>query len=480
MGKILIIGDIMLDRYIFGNVSRISPEAPVPVLLRGKKGERYAPGGAGNVSVNAVAAGIDVDVMSIVGTDSEGDKLRQLLDEAGVGTKLLFSSNIRPTVTKVRFIAQNNQQILRLDTEESSDIDANTVFVTEHIGDSLREYDLILLSDYNKGFLTAKLCKRVIEQAKVLQIPVIADVKGYDLSKYIGATLIKPNRKELSDLTDMETDTIDQAVAAAMILRRQTGSEYVLATLGADGMILVDKSGFVMHEKTVAKEVYDVTGAGDTTIAYLAAELANGADIKTAMETANLAAGVQVSKVGTSVVYPREIESARYFIGNHLFDKQLNLYRLDGIRRLEQQREGKRVVFTNGCFDILHAGHVTYLAEAKKLGDILVVGINSDASVRRLKGNDRPVNNVSDRLLLLSALESVDYVVAFEEDTPYELIKAIRPDVLVKGGDYSVEDIVGADVVASYGGMTTTIPYIMGKSTTGIIEKIKGDRSYYM
>ncbi len=474
--KILIIGDIMLDRYIFGDVSRISPEAPVPVLLQNEAKEKYVPGGAGNVAVNMVAIGTAADIMGVLGTDSNAERIQGIFEDAGIGTKLVLKSDSRPTTMKLRFIAQNNQQILRLDSEDASPVDEETVKKAQDMLETvIEDYDLILLSDYNKGFLTKDLCRSIIALAGDRKIPVLADVKGSDPLKYAGATLLKPNRKELSDLSGMNVGSVEEAVAAAAELLKKAGCKYVLATLGGDGMILVDENGLVRHEKTNAKEVYDVTGAGDTTIAYLAAELAKGTDIGEAMETANLAAGVQVSKVGTSVVYPEEVERARYAAGNSLYDKQLNFYRTGGLHRLEAKRKGRKVVFTNGCFDILHAGHVTYLSEAKKLGDILVVGVNSDASVSRLKGPGRPVNNVSDRLLLLAALESVDYVVAFEEDTPFDLIKAVRPDVLVKGGDYSVKDIVGADVVASYGGSTTTIPFVPGKSTTGIIERMKND-----
>ena len=408
--------------------------------------------------------------------DFNGEKLKEVLVDAGVGTESLILTDRKPTVTKIRFIAQNNQQILRLDSEDTTPTgDDIKQEVLEKLTEIIGRYDLIVLSDYGKGFLTADLCKDVIDFSHKYNLPTLVDVKGTDPIKYAGATLIKPNRKELSELSGMSADTIEDVVIAARELINRTGSKYILATLGAEGMVLVDKDGVIRHEKTIAKEVYDVTGAGDTTIAYLAAELARGKDIESAVETANIAAGVQVSKVGTSVVYPEEVERARYASGNTFYDKRLNYYRSDGLKGLEAVRGGKKVVFTNGCFDILHAGHVTYLLEAKKLGDILVVGVNSDASVKRLKGEGRPVNNVSDRMFLLSALESVDFVVAFEEDTPYDLIKAVRPEVLVKGGDYAVEDIVGADLLASYGGVTTTIPVVPGKSTTGIIERMRND-----
>lgn len=476
MKKVLIVGDIMLDHYVFGNVGRISPEAPVPVLLQDSKKNKYVPGGAGNVAVNMKVAGVEVDILSVIGDDENGKNLERILKENGFETENIISDASRRTTTKLRYIAQNNQQILRVDLEDVERVPVETVrSAIDNISDTITKYNLLLISDYAKGFVTEEICQPLITVAREKKIPILVDVKGSDSNKYRGATLIKPNRIELAQLSGHSTDTIDQAVDAAGILLKNTGCKYVLGTLGSDGMILVDKGGLVKHEKTVTKEVYDVTGAGDTTIAYLAVELAKGADIESAMETANLAAGVQVSKVGTSVVYPEEVEAARLSNRMAFYSKQLNYYRKGGLGILEESRKGKKVVFTNGCFDILHAGHITYLAEAKKLGDILVVGVNSDASVKRLKGEERPVNNVSDRALLLSALESVDYVIPFEEDTPLELIKEVRPDVLVKGGDYSIDNIVGADIVASYGGITTTIPLVPDKSTTGIINRLKSN-----
>lgn len=471
--KILVVGDIMLDTYHYGKVTRISPEAPVPVLCEKKDGVRYVPGGAANVAVNLVAAGVEkVDMFSVVGEDSNGEVLLKELADRNIGTDLILKDETRPTTNKLRYIGQNNQQILRVDEESKADVVAEALQLKrEELQEKIQEYDLIVLSDYLKGFLTVDTTKWVIRSAEENHIPVLVDVKDTNYSKYQGATLLKPNQNELQIMSGMETDTEEKAATAAIYLCEQAKSRYVLATLGANGMILTDSEKVLLKVRSTAKEVYDVTGAGDTVIAYLASELASGREIEEAVRIANYAAGIQVSKMGTSAVYPEEVKEAMNASVSQ--NKQLNFYRPDGMKSLEGERQkGKKIVFTNGCFDILHAGHVDYLRKARKLGDCLVVGVNSDSSVRRLKGNTRPINNIADRMVLLSALEFVDYVVPFEEDTPAELIKAVLPDVLVKGGDYNLKDIVGADTVIERGGYVTTIPFVEGKSTTRIINKI--------
>ncbi len=472
MASILIAGDIMLDTYVFGTVGRISPEAPVPVLLEDRSRMRYVPGGASNVAVNVRAAGCDVTLVSVIGDDENGDRLHSLLESEGIDCSYLCRSSARPTTSKLRFIGQSNQQILRVDNESSADVVENEIGdLFDRIEKQIDEYELIIISDYSKGFLTYDVCQRLIELGNEHDIPVLVDVKDRNVSKYRGAFLLKPNRSELESLTGLSVRNVDEAANASVELCRTAGCRYVLSTLGADGMVLTDSDGMIRHVETVAREVYDVTGAGDTSIAYLAAAIVEGKSIEEAVVTANIAAGIQVSKMGTSLVYPDEVERARNSFDS-LAGKALNLYRPKGFDRLERNREGKKIVFTNGCFDILHAGHVTYLQKAKELGDILVVGINSDSSVKRLKGDSRPINGVEDRMKILAALACVDYVVVFEEDTPLDLIKQIKPDILVKGGDYEIDKIVGADYVASYGGITTTIPLVEGRSTTAVIEKI--------
>ncbi len=471
--KVLVVGDIMLDKYIYGEIKRISPEAPIPILLENEGEVHCVAGGAANVAMNIIAAGCEVNLFSIVGDDEDGKELEQILCNQGVDTSLLSFSDNRPTTRKLRYMGQNNQQVLRVDKECTEAVGKYDIKQQmEMVNDGIKEYSMILISDYNKGFVTEELCKSLIESANRNNIPILVDVKDKRPEKYKGATLLKPNRNELSLMTDMEIRSQEDAVTAAKKLCAAAECKYVLATLGADGMLLVDAVGNVSTFKSDAKEVYDVTGAGDTSIAYLCAGLAEGENIESAVSYANIAAGIQVSKKGTSVVYRQEVEDKNKTFSSK---KILNFYVDNGLDPIRTCREnGKTIVFTNGCFDILHSGHVFYLNEAKKLGDILVVGVNSDASVKRLKGKDRPINTASDRMLLLAALESIDYVVEFEEDTPLELIKKICPNILVKGGDYKVEDIVGNDIVTENGGIVMTIPFVKGKSTTNVIGKIRG------
>lgn len=470
--KILIVGDVMLDTYHFGKVNRISPEAPVPIFLETGK-EKHVPGGAANVAVNIAAIGVPVDLCSVVGADETAKVLKGLLRERNVDTCLLREDVKRRTTEKLRFIGPNNQQILRADTEDTGDVSFELVSgMIGEIAASLEEYGLFLLSDYCKGVLTEETVQAFIRLANENNIPVLIDVKDKNFRKYRNATLLKPNRQELAALTGMSTDTMEDAIAAAKHLCKAASCRYVLTTLGAEGMFLVEWGNVARTVKSVAREVYDVTGAGDTSIAYLAAELVLGKNIADAMEISNYAAGLQVAKVGTSIIYPEEVAEAMNCVTAE--EKCLDFYNTGGLARLkEKQRAGCKVVFTNGCFDILHVGHITYLSEAKKLGDILVVGVNSDASVRRLKGENRPVNALEDRMTLLEALECVDYVVSFDEDTPLELIKKIEPDVLVKGGDYHTNEVVGAREMEARGKEVKILPFVAGKSTTGIIERMK-------
>ncbi len=476
MKKILVIGDVMLDIYHFGRVDRISPEAPVPVFLETGR-NRNVPGGAANVAVNIAAIGVPVDLCAVVGKDDTAETLRALLENRGVSTRMLCEMDGRRTTSKLRYIGPNNQQIVRVDTEDVSAVGPEAArHIIDDIAVNIGQYALFLLSDYEKGFLTEEISQRLIGLANRNNIPVLADVKGKHLRKYRNATLLKPNRKELSDLTGMDTGSREGVIAAAEYLCGEAGCRYVLTTLGAEGMLLVERGHMAKEVASAAREVYDVTGAGDTSIAYLAAEMVLGRDLLSAMEISNYAAGLQVSRVGTSIIYPEEVARAMGGTGKGERDKRLDFYQAAGLERLkEQQRAGCRVVFSNGCFDILHAGHVAYLREAKRLGDILVIGVNTDASVKRLKGAGRPINTLGDRVALLSALEDVDYVIPFEEDTPLELIKKIMPDVLVKGGDYRAEDIAGAKEVTENGGEVRVLSFLQGKSTTGIIERMQGE-----
>ena len=467
--NILVIGDVMLDVYERGVVKRISPEAPVPVFLKQPELTRSVLGGASNVAVNLVAAGQQVAVMSIVGNDFAGKKIKEMLKSYQIDTDLMCELD-RITTVKTRLLAANNQQVLRVDAEKETSISANeeNILLNKLIR-KIDSFDIVVLSDYLKGLLTANLTQEIIRLANSKGIAVLVDVKDPSAEKYKRAYLLKPNQKELHDLTGVEIRNDDDVIIASRKLLERCQCQYILATLGAKGMMLISEND-VYSIPSVKKEVYDVTGAGDTTIAYLAACLANDYSIKDAMRISNYAAGVQVSKVGTSSVSWSEVMNlVRIIKGN----KTIKYISRDELNNFRQEHRDQCIVFTNGCFDILHAGHVSYLKQAAALGDVLIVGLNSDDSVRRLKGYDRPVNNVNDRAAVLGALECVDYITVFDEDTPYDLINVIKPDVLVKGGDYKPENVVGKDIVEACGGRVEILPFVDGKSTTSIIKKIK-------
>lgn len=463
---ILVVGDVMLDNYYVGDVRRISPEAPVPVFR--KRLERSVLGGAANVAANLVAANQQTSMMSIIGRDANGQTMMQLFENLGINAGLV--SNLqRSTTIKTRFLADNNQQLLRLDVEDTDPItkvESNRIL--KKLQKVIDDFDLILMSDYLKGLLTQEFTQGVIKMARKHDIPVVIDVKDPKYGKYYGATLLKPNLNELRSLTGKNVQTDEEIVEAAEELRKRSNCQYVLATLGAKGMVLVGE-GAPYFVKSLAREVYDVSGAGDTTIAYLATCMANGIPIRESVDIANYAAGIQVGKVGTSSVYWQEV---RELISNEDHGASHKILSSDDVNRFRKDNAQKKIVFTNGCFDILHVGHKRYLQQAATLGDILVVGVNSDASVRRLKGPSRPVNNEQDRAEMLSAMGFIDYVAIFDEDTPYELIKKIQPDVLVKGGDYKPEEVVGKDIVEARGGRLELISFVEGKSTTNIINKI--------
>ena len=467
---ILVVGDIMLDNYYVGDIKRISPEAPVPVFR--KKAERCVLGGAANVAANLVAAGQQASILSIIGDDECGKVLMSLFEEKRVDTQLLETTQ-RQTTQKTRFLAGNNQQVLRLDAEDTTPIDKS---LCEQLLYKLRQciglFDLILLSDYMKGLLTYELTQGVIKMANEHHIPVIVDVKDPSVYKYKGATLLKPNQKELHDLTGMPVETDEEIVAAADSLRKQCDNQYVLCTIGARGMVLVGEGMKPFFLPAETREVFDVSGAGDTTIAYLAASMANSIEMQEAITIANYAAGIQVGKVGTSSVYLHEV---RDYLANKDAGSFHKILSPASLATFRADNKDKKIVFTNGCFDILHVGHKRYLEQASALGDVFVIGVNSDASVKRLKGPSRPVNSEQDRMEILSALGFVDYVVLFDEDTPYELINKIQPDILVKGGDYTVDKVVGKDIVEARGGRVELIPFVDGKSTTSIINKINNN-----
>lgn len=465
--NILVIGDVMIDTYYSGDVKRISPEAPVPVFR--KKAERSVLGGAANVAANLVAAGQNVSVMAMVGNDDNANKLKDIFEKSGINTKLVISLN-RKTTEKTRFLASNNQQVLRLDVEDTAPLSIDDgKRMLDSLAEVVDQFDLILLSDYLKGLLTYEFTQGVLQLAKSKGIPAIIDVKDPKTEKYKDAYLLKPNQKEIHELIGMPVGTDEEIINASIALKKKTNCKYVLTTCGARGMVLIG-DGEPYFINSVGREVFDVSGAGDTTIAYLATCMVNGMTMRESVDMANLAAGIQVAKVGTSSVYWSEI---RHYLASDKDQVENKILTEELIKTFREDHNDKKIVFTNGCFDILHVGHVRYMQEASKLGDIFIVGLNSDDSVKRLKGPERPVNNQDDRAEVLSSLSFVDYVAIFDEDTPYNLIKAIQPDVLVKGGDYNPDDVVGKDIVEARGGELKLIKFVEGKSTTNIINKMK-------
>jgi len=468
--RILCVGDVMLDRYIYGDVERISPEAPIPVLK--VRDERSMLGGAGNVVRNLSALGAEVSFVSVIGEDDAGAEIVELLGELGGTTACLVRDKGRRSTVKTRYVGMN-QQMLRADLETDQVLNlACQDEVIKHIRSLLCNAQVLVLSDYGKGVLTPEVCRIAIEDARDLNIPVIVDPKGRNYYRYGGASVITPNRRELAEATGVVLDSDAAIVDSARGLMSQFNISSVLVTRSQHGMSVVDGDRAVTHLPAEAREVFDVSGAGDTVVSTLAAAMAAGFSLVDAAGLANIAAGLVVGKIGTAVVYRDELSAK-------LRDRVLSS--LEGkvsVQHVAQdivatwQHKGLRVGFTNGCFDLLHPGHVALLGQARALCDRLVVGLNSDASVSRLKGPTRPIQSDLARATVLASLADVDLVVMFEEDTPANLIEMLRPDVLIKGGDYSVETIVGADFVKSYGGSVAIIDLVPGFSTTQTVEKM--------
>lgn len=467
---VLVIGDVMLDRYLMGNVNRISPEAPVPVVLLNKSEERA--GGAANVAANLSGLGLNTQIIGCIGDDSTGRTLKQLITDAGINTENIITSKQRPTVSKTR-VMSGNQQIVRIDDESSSAF--TTVETTQLLASVAKALDkkpaMVILSDYAKGILDDASCKAIITQCKELNIPVIADPKGRDYSKYLGATALTPNKKETAEACGVAMNDTIALLLAAKQLKENLKLDFLAVTRGEEGISFID-ANHTEHIAATAKKVFDVSGAGDTVIATLAAGLVHGLTPHDALQLANIAAGIVVGKVGTVPVSQSELLKALVSEdGQSQADKicdQQQLLELVSHWKASNQK----IVFTNGCFDLLHAGHVTYLEAAKKTGDKLILGLNTDRSVSALKGPTRPVVHEGDRARVLAALASVDAVILFDEDTPLRLIDAIRPDVIVKGDDYTEAQVVGGKEVKSWGGSVKLIPLVQGRSTSNIIKKL--------
>lgn len=461
-GAVTVVGDVMLDSYWKGPSSRISPEAPVPVVRVTDKEERA--GGAANVAINIASLGAPCNLVGIVGEDKNAEILEKIVRSHSIKTDFVLTKD-HPTITKLRVLSRN-QQLLRLDFEDSfSNLDEEMIL--KSFKDSVKNSKVVIFSDYGKGSLAS--VSKMIEIASSLGITSLIDPKGTDFEKYRGATLLTPNMSEFEAVVGKVANDEDLEQKALALISK-LNLKMLLVTRSEDGMSLIRPGMKAVHLPTYAREVYDVTGAGDTVIGTLGTCLASGMDIVTACEYANSAAGIVVGKIGTSTVSPAELEKA---LGKKNESQgELSEDELYKVVR-ELQARGEKIVMTNGCFDIIHPGHVTYLKQAKALGNKLIVAVNSDESVKRLKGDSRPINTLEDRIAVLSGLSSVDYVVSFGEDTPQKLISRILPDILVKGGDYKVEEIAGHKEVIANGGKVVIIPFVEGKSTTSIVKKIQ-------
>lgn len=466
--KVLVVGDIMLDRYIHGDVDRISPEAPVPVIRHAQRYERA--GGAANVAMNLAGLGCQAILSGFWGSDMEQSELAAILDRAGVDTVGVVTSS-QPTISKTRIVGRN-QQLLRLDIESrETPPEVESRRLIDRATELVSKVHAVVLSDYAKGSLTNQLCAAVINAARIARIPVLADPKTPDFSKYKGATTVCPNLGELSLATGVSAHHTDAMLAAAQPLISENDFQYLTVTMSEKGIMLLRRDSR-FHSPARAREVFDVSGAGDTVIATLAACLAGGLQIETAIELANLAAGIVVGKVGTVPIAGHELvalltPSSGVTAGEKILDLDHAKTRV-----AEWRASGETIVFTNGCFDLLHVGHITLLEDCRRFGSKLVLGLNADASICRLKGPSRPIVGERERARVMAALAAVDAVVLFEEDTPLELIRTLRPNVLVKGGDYTVETVVGHEDVIAAGGRVEIVPTVEGFSTTNIVKKL--------
>ena len=464
----LVIGDVMLDRYLMGEVSRISPEAPVPIVLL--KSQQDRAGGAANVAANLALLGIKTHIIGCVGDDSEATILCNLMTNIGIETSAVMQSNHRPTIAKTRILG-GHQQMMRLDQENSANFtEAETTALQASIHAALSGMPkIVILSDYAKGLLSEPTCQEIIALCKAKNIPVLVDPKGRDYRKYQGATALTPNKKETAEACDTNTSDAN-LISKATALKNSLNLQFLAVTRGEEGITLLDEASH--HLPAIAKQVFDVSGAGDTVIATLAAGLMNNLSPLEALQLANIAAAVVVGKVGTVPITQHDLLEA---LTSQQSQSQAN--KVCDLPELMQKvnawkQQNQKIVFTNGCFDLLHAGHVTYLEAAKKRGDKLILGLNTDRSVSALKGPTRPVVNENDRARVLAALESVDAVILFDEDTPLNLINTIKPNIIAKGSDYTADQVVGGKEVQSWGGEIALIDLVAGRSTTGIINKM--------
>jgi len=479
--KVLLIGDIMLDRFVYGSVKRISPEGPIPVLSATREDKML--GGAGNVFANLQALGCDTHLISVVGYDDAAQEIKELVQKMGGYVAGLVEDASRATILKTRFLSQN-QQLLRVDHENLIPFaEKMQRDILAELEEQMPDFKVMVLSDYGKGLLTPWFIRKLVKLARKNKVPVIVDPKGTDFSIYEGATIITPNKKELSEASNNHAVDSDENIElAAKIIIKQSGVDAVFATRSEDGMSVISKKMKPLHLKTQAQEVYDVSGAGDTVVAAIAASIAAGATYPQAAQAANIAGGLAVAKLGTAIIRQEELIKAS--------EDKAESQKPYGIAMVADsdsakekirlwQAQGLKVGFTNGCFDILHYGHVNYLSQARAKCDKLVVGINHDASVKILKGESRPINDQMARATVIAALGSVDMVVFFgaeksgDDNTPCALVDFIRPDILMKGGDYTIDQLPEGKVVLAYGGEVDIMPLYEGYSTTNIINKSK-------
>jgi len=477
--KVLLVGDFMLDSYIYGDALRISPEAPVQVLKVVKRD--YCGGGASSVAADVLTLGAQCVCVGTVGNDANGRRLMDILTTMNADTRGILTLDNRPTICKERIIGlaqhRHRQQLLRVDEECTDPLSASDYTqLLDAFQSHLTECDVVCLQDYNKGLLQEDFCRRLIRAARKANKPVLVDPPlGQDYSKFAGATLMTPNRKEASTAVGFAIETIDDARRAAVALRDRLAMEAAVITLDKEGVYYCSADA-AEHLPTIPRTVYDVTGAGDMMLAMTAVAIAAGADLRTALQLANIAGGLEVEKFGVATVSVDEIVNE--ILTRHrgktgkIHDRQTLPMELDYHRK-----QHETIVFTNGCFDVLHRGHIEYLQFCKRQGDIVVVGLNSDSSVRQLKGPTRPINNQHDRAALLAALECVDYVTIFDEPDPLNLIMAVRPDVLVKGADWAQKGVIGREFVESYGGRVELAQLVEGKSSTLTIEKMNAEKT---
>lgn len=469
--RVLVIGDLMLDCYFWGDASRVSPEAPVPVVKIEKK--TWLLGGAGNVATNLAGLGCEAVLVGITGRDASGDRLRKLISAANI-TDETVTDSLRPTTTKTRVLARR-QQVVRLDEEEIHPLSADMEKrILSAAGEALSRCGAVVLSDYGKGmFLSPEFTSRLIDMGNAANVPVFVDPKETGWERYCGTTCITPNTAELEGVVGKKLDNDALLEKEAAALREKLDLEWLLVTRGAEGMGLFGKQGDPGYFAANAREVFDVSGAGDTVISTLAACVATGMSFGDAVGVSNLAAGIVVGKLGTQPVLWEELARGLSLeMGIGVPATKVAGFSSAGIVMEDWRRKGQKIVFTNGCFDLLHPGHVSLLHQARRLGDRLVVGLNTDDSIRRLKGEGRPILPEKDRAAVLSGLADVDLIVFFDEDTPLNLIDALKPDILVKGADYTIETVVGREIVESYGGKVHIVDILEGHSTTRIAEKL--------